>query len=662
MANRPSKGSRKKPSIKGGSRAGDRDSKRPRGGKKKAARGQRKTQAKSGKRRYTRAEEDQPAELLLVVGWLRRHKNAVWIEPEPAAPPQFVKDGSAEAIETDAAVRFEATQPSTGIRVAEATVLERLGPEGDDSTLLKMAEAVLPLPNRFSNDVLEQAERFDEVDVENVDGGRRDLRERPHVTIDGEHAQDFDDAVSAVEEEDGYRVWVSIADVASYVKARSAIDREARSRGTSVYLPTQVFPMLPERLSNGLCSLVPGEPRYTLTCEMHVDADGKRNDICIYPSLICSAARLTYAQVQKLIERNTGVPKKVSALVQSAIAASKLLRRRRFSRGSLDLEISEAEVIFSRSGELTNVVGRAQLASNQVIEDLMVAANESVAEYLVDQNLAGVYRVHPPPPQDKWTRLRSWAKQYGLHLSSKSSRNGKGLAQFLNKIKLMRQAEAGQMMLLRSLSQAYYSTECEGHYGLASDAYAHFTSPIRRYPDLLVHRALWNHWNGKSRLSGLEKMAESSSDAERRAVQAEREITQLAACLVAKKRIGEEMEATIVGVHAMGLFVRPKDLYADGLVPMEQLSRRGGEYFEVREETQTVVGRNSRSSYGLGDSLKVRLAAVDVGLKRMNFELAAAAPTGPANTPKGRRQTKASKPRASGNRKSGNRKSGKRGT
>ena len=585
---------------------------------------------------------------------MRRHKQAVWIEPEPAAPPQFVKDDSADDIKADNAVRFEVTQSSTKTRVSEATVLELLGPEGDDNTQLKMAEAGLPLPNHFSEDVLEQAERFDEVDVENVDGGRRDLRKRLHVTIDGEHARDFDDAVAAVEENEGYRIWVSIADVASYVKTRSAIDREARLRGTSVYLPTQVFPMLPERLSNGLCSLVPGEPRYTLTCEMFVDADGERNDIHIYPSLIRSAGRLTYTQVQNLIDRDTGVPKKVRAVVQNAMAASELLRQRRFSRGSLDLEIPEAEVIFSKSGKLTNVVGRGQLAAHQVIEDLMVAANESVAEYLVDQRLAGMYRVHPPPPQDKWTRLGSWAKQYGLRLSSKSSKNGKGLAQFLKKIKQMRQSEAGQMMLLRSLSQAYYSTECEGHYGLASEAYAHFTSPIRRYPDLLVHRALWNHWNGKSRLSGLDKMAESSSDAERRAVQAERDITQLAAYLVAKKKIGEAMEATIVGVHAMGLFVRPKDLYADGLVPMEQLSRRGGEYFEVWEETQTIVGRNSRSSYGLGDSLNVKLASVDVRMKRMNFELAAAwSPTGATSTPKARRETKRSKQRASGNRKRG---------
>ena len=497
-------------------------------------------------------------------GWLRRHKKTAWIDPEPTAPPLLVRDGSDSEIATDTAVRFEIKQRGTSARASEATVVELLGTADDDRTQLKMAIANLQLPNLFPDSVLEQAEQFEEVDVNSTDGGRRDLRERQHVTIDGEHARDFDDAVSAAKETGGYRVWVSIADVASYVKARSALDKEARLRGTSVYLPTQVLPMLPERLSNGLCSLVPGEPRYTLTCEMHIDADGMRSDISIYPSLICSAARLTYTQVQTLIDGDKGVPVKVRTVVERAIAASRLLRKRRFGEGSLDLDIPEAEVIFNKAGEATNIVGRRQLPAHQVIEDLMIAANESVAEYLLEQRLSAVFRVHPPPPHEKWMRLANWANRYGLPLKGDAPRNPRILARFLNKLKQTRQAEAGQMMLLRSLSQAYYSAQCEMHFGLASDAYAHFTSPIRRYPDLLVHRALWNHWNGKSKLRGLDTLAESSSEAERRAVQAERGVTHLAACIVASKRVGEEMTARIVGVHHAGLFVRPDELFARG--------------------------------------------------------------------------------------------------
>ena len=617
------------------------------------------TKGQPQRRLTNRSETHQAANTsLLSVGWLCRHKNAVWVEPEPEAPPQFVKDGSADAIETGAAVRGEVRKPSTKVRVSEVTVLEDLGSADDDKTQLRMAEANLPLPKLFPETVTAQTGDFGDVDVENSDGDRRDLRDRMHVTIDGEHARDFDDAVSAVQEKDGYRVWISIADVASYVKPRSAIDKEARLRGTSVYLPTQVFPMLPEKLSNDLCSLLPGEPRFTVTCEMHVGADGERSDIHIYPSLIHSAARLTYTQVQHFIDRNENIPKKVRPIIQSAIAASRLLRNRRFGRGSLDLEIPEAEVIFNKSGKLENVLGHIQMAAHQVIEDLMVAANESVAEYLLDRHLAGVYRVHPPPPEDKWTRLRTWAKQYDLSLSNKSPKKGLGLAPFLKKVKRKHQAEAGQMMVLRSLSRAYYSAECEGHFGLASDAYAHFTSPIRRYPDLLVHRALWNHWNGKSRLRGLDRLADGSSEAERRAMHAERDIIQLAACLVAKKRIGEEMQAMIVGIHAAGLFVRPEDLYADGLVPITELSRRDGEYFEVCENSQTIVGRNSRSSYGLGDALKVKMVAVNVGMRRINFELASLEPpTRARNTPKEFRETKKSKgkaPRKLARRKSNN--------
>lgn len=221
-------------------------------------------------------------------------------------------------------------------------------------------------------------------------------------------------------------------------------------------------------------------------------------------------------------------------------------------------------------------------------------------------------------------RLVDWAKRYGLPLNGDHPKNPKGLSRFLSKLKQTRQADAGQMMLLRSLSQASYSAQCEMHFGLASEAYAHFTSPIRRYPDLLVHRALWNYWKGKPTLKGLDKLAESSSEAERAAVVAEREVTHLAGCLVARKRVGEEMTARIVGVHFAGLFVRPDELFVEGLVPIGQLSRGGGDYFELREDAQAIVGRNSNTSYGLGDQLKVRLAEVNLGTRRINFELAGA--------------------------------------
>lgn len=559
------------------------------------------------------------------VGWLRRQRGAVWIDPEPHGKAFFVRDGSGDDCAADEAVRFRVSQPKTHIHAALATVVERLGSGGSDATQLKMAVANLGLPIDFPTDVMTHAEGFDDVQADKVLAAddRRDLRERIHVTIDGEDARDFDDAVSVEKEGQRYRVWVSIADVASYAKARSALDREARLRGTSVYLATQVLPMFPERLSNGLCSLVPGQPRLTLTCEMLVDKNGVRRVAGVYPSLICSAARLTYTQVQGFIDSDrAAVPVETASVVRQAIAVSRVLRGRRFHRGSLDLDIAEARVVINDYGEPTDIVPRVSHEANHVIEDLMIAANESVAEYLLEHGLAGVYRVHPPPPVEKWELLEGWANSFGFKLQSKDRDNPKNLARFVRRLKQAPQAEVGQLLLLRTLSQAYYSAQVSLHFGLASEAYAHFTSPIRRYPDLLVHRALWNHWHGRSVLRGLAAAAERCSETERRAVKAEREIDHLSACLLASKHIGEVFAARVVGVHTAGLFVRPNEFFAEGLVPMESLGRGRGEYFEVWSETQTIVGRSTGVRWTLGDELKVKMVRVDLSNRRINYELA----------------------------------------
>ena len=469
------------------------------------------------------------------------------------------------------------------------------------------------------------ADRFNEVDADKAlaRGPRRDLRSRVHVTIDGEDARDFDDAVSAEKEGHAFRVWVSIADVATYVKARSVLDKEAALRGTSVYLPVRVLPMLPEKLSNGLCSLVPGQPRLTLTCEMTIDANGVRSDIEVYPSLINSAARLTYTQVQAHIDGTTdAVPREVTEVVESALKASTRLRRRRFRHGSLDLEIPEAQVVLNKAGEPTDVIPRVPLPAHGVVEDLMIAANESVAEYLLEHGLNGLFRVHPPPPAEKWTFMAAWAKRYGLPAKTGKANTSKAVSSLLQRLKETRQSEAGQMLLLRSLSQAYYSADVDIHFGLASEAYSHFTSPIRRYPDLLVHRALWNHWQKRPNLRALPAAAENSSETERQAVQAERDIVHLCACLVARRRVGEVMAARIVGVHPVGLFVRPDELFAEGLIPIRYLGEHSGDYFEVSAEAQTAIGRRTRVSYTLGDAVTVRLASVDLDERRINFELA----------------------------------------
>ena len=559
------------------------------------------------------------------VGWLRRQGDAVWIDPQPRGKALFVRDGSGDECTADEAVRFRISQPQTHIHAALATVVERLGDSDSDTTQLKMAVANLGLPIDFPTDVITQAEGFGDVNPEKALAAddRRDLRQRAHVTIDGEDARDFDDAVSVEKDGERFRVWVSIADVAWYVKARSALDREARARGTSVYLPTQVLPMFPERLSNGLCSLVPGQPRLTITCEMTVDKNGNRRVVGVYPALICSAARLTYTQIQRFIDGDrTAVPKETGSVVRQAIAASRQLRERRFRRGSLDLDIPEAHVVIDRGGEPKDIVPRVTGEAHHVIEDLMIAANESVAEYLLKHGLTGVYRVHPPPPAEKWEQLEGWANSFGFRLQSKDRDNPKALARFVRHLRQAPQADAGQLLLLRTLSQAYYNAQVSLHFGLASEGYAHFTSPIRRYPDLLVHRALWNHWQGRSVLRGLDAAAKRCSETERRAVAAEREIDHLAACLLASRRVGEVFTARVVGVHTAGLFVRPESFFAEGLVPMESLGGSRGEYLEVWSEMQTIVGRSTGMRWTLGDELKVRMVRVDLPNRQINYELA----------------------------------------
>ena len=583
------------------------------------------------------------------------------MEPDPWGKPVFIRDGSDAGCENDAAVRFsplDADRPL--VSGAGATIVERLGGE-NDATLFKMAIANLGFPMEFTPPVLAAAGQFDDVDPASAlaEDGRRDLRSQTHVTIDGDDAQDFDDAVAATQEEGCYRVWVSIADVAFYVRPRSAIDKEAGRRGTSMYLPRRVLPMLPETLSNDLCSLRPGVPRLTVTCEMVIDESGGRHEVSVYPSLIQSAARLTYRQVQKTIDGDQdGVPGAVRHAVQQAVAASRLLRRRRFARGSLDLDIPEAVVLTNQQGEPTDVRARSATAAHHVIEDLMVAANESVAEYLLEHKLAGLYRVHPPPPREKWERMRTWGKRFGLSLKLSDVDKPKTVARFVDELKRTPQAEAGQLLLLRALAQAYYDHRVGLHFGLASKAYVHFTSPIRRYPDLLVHRALWNHWRGKSKLRGLEEVAETSSMAERRALSAEREITHLAACMVARRRVGEEMAAKVVGVHSAGLFVRPEELFAEGLIPFAAIGRIMEEGFDVFEEEQIAVGRRSKRLYGLGDVLTVRLVHVDLALRRINFELAAKPDASPTTrdkaltTERRRKTTQSGKDRKQASRKS----------
>ena len=395
--------------------------------------------------------------------------------------------------------------------------------------------------------------------------------------------------------------------------------------------------MLPERLSNDLCCLRPNRPRQALTCEMEVGGDGAVHTASIYPSLIESRARLTYEQVQAAFDGGAGVPCPRS--IDALRAASKRLRTERQRRGAIDLDLPEVEVVLDERGAPERLRPRARLEAHRLIEDLMVAANESVARFLLGRRVGAVYRVHEPPDPRRVQRFAAWAQALGIPIESHLAGAPRTLARVAATLRGRPQAVVGQALLLRAMAQAHYAHRNLGHFALASDAYLHFTSPIRRYPDLLVHRCLRAHWAGRRSPSGLRELARHVSLQERRATEAERALVQLAACQVARPRLGEVFAATVTGVHRAGIFVRTGELYLEGLVPMEELGRVRREEYDLLEHDLALVGRRSGQTVTVGDSLEVQLAAVDLGRRTIDFALPAR-PAGRRARVRGRRRAR----------------------
>ncbi|MEE8410418.1 MAG: VacB/RNase II family 3'-5' exoribonuclease, partial [Myxococcota bacterium] len=459
-------------------------------------------------------------------------------------------------------------------------------------------------------------------------------------------ARDFDDAVAARPEGDGFRLWVSIADVSHYVKPGSALDRSAAERGTSVYFPHRAVPMLPERLSNDLCSLRPNVLRFAMTCEMRVRPGGRRQGIRIYPSLIQSHGRLTYEQVQAALDGKP--PRALSDHVRHLghlLDVARLLRAHRTSRGAIDLDVAEAQVLLGPDGAARDIKPRERLESHRLIEDLMIAANESAAEHLLARSWPTVFRVHPQPDAKRVAGLAMWAQRAGLDFDFDGKASAKVLARFAESLRRGSRGLAGQMMLLRSLAQARYRDENVGHYALASKAYVHFTSPIRRYPDLLVHRSLRALGRKGSRPRGLGAAAERASLQERRAMEAERAVEQLMACQVASQHLGRTVNGTVVGVHRAGAFVRGVELYVEGLLATEDLESATRDSWDLLDDEQALLARRTGRRIRLGDSVEVRLATVDLRRRYINFELIEL-PRDDSPRPATSRRRKASEPTA----------------
>lgn len=523
-------------------------------------------------------------------------------------------------------------------------VVEILGHENTPGIEIIAATRAYNLPEQWPIEVIKESETYpNHIPVE-ATKGRLDIRHLPLVTIDGEDARDFDDAVYCeAKPGGGWLLYVAIADVSHYVQPDSALDKEAKSRGTSVYFPGKVIPMLPEVLSNGLCSLNPEVDRLCLVAILNISKTGRINSYEFFEAVMRSHARLTYTKVAALLDdqrkdgRKDGLEDRNAFLMPHLKNLYQLydaLKEARQVRGAIDFETIETRVIFDPKGKISHIQPVIRNDAHRIIEECMLCANVATAKFLKKHKLPGLYRIHEAPPEDKLVDLRKFLSELGLVLGGGKTPEPIDYASLLRSIQKREDANIIQTVLLRSLSQAIYSPDNVGHFGLAYPAYCHFTSPIRRYPDLLVHRQiktiLRGEWTEEKRtlahaedaMKALAALGEHSSMTERRADDATRDALRWLKCEYIQKHLGEEFDGLISGVTRFGFFVELKDIYVDGLVHVTSLK---SDYYFFDPAHHRLVGERSGVIFRLGDSVKVRVISVDVDQRKIDFELMEAA-------------------------------------
>ena len=491
------------------------------------------------------------------------------------------------------------------------------------------------IPHVFPSAVEKQLKKWAEDVPEEAKRGRVDLRDLPLVTIDGEDARDFDDAVFCQKQGKGWKLWVAIADVSYYVRPKSALDTEAYNRGNSVYFPNRVVPMLPEKLSNGLCSLNPQVDRLCMVCEITLSAKGKMTDYRFYEAVMNSHARLTYNKVAKILEKDTALCERYASLVphlQDLHDMYQALVKARQQRGAIEFETIESKFIFNALGRIERIEPVVRNDAHKIIEECMILANIASANFMEKHQEPALYRIHAVPSEEKLTAFRSFLAECGLSLSGGNKPTPMDYAQLLEQIKQRPDHELIQTMLLRSMSQAVYSADNIGHFGLALEEYAHFTSPIRRYPDLTLHRGikyLLAKQKGSKRkttdtggyhyqLEEMDLFGAHCSSTERRADDATREVADWLKCEYMQDHVGEEFDGVISSVTGFGFFVRLNDLFIDGLVHISGLAN---DYYLFDMPKQRLIGENSGMIFRLGDAVKVRIEAVSLEQKQIDFSL-----------------------------------------
>jgi ribonuclease R len=532
-------------------------------------------------------------------------------------------------------VAYPERNPEAVVRVEQV-----LGPADDPRVQTEAVIRSHGLPLDFSAPVLAAARRLPRQLAAADLRDRLDLRGLPLVTIDGENARDFDDAVLVEAFGTGFRLTVAVADVAHYVPEDGAIDREARARGTSVYFPDRVVPMLPEELSNDLCSLRAGEDRLVQVVRLDLDARGRPRAAEFADGVMRSAARLTYTEVRRaLVDRDPAVRAALGPLVEPLELAERLAGRllaRRRARGAIDFDLPEAEILIDLRGRPEQIVRAERSVAHRLIEECMLAANEAVARELLRRRLSGLHRIHEPPDPEHIRELARFLEGFGLRLRLERGRATPAAFQaVLDAVEGRPEARLVHTVLLRSLKQARYAAEPIDHFGLAIDAYMHFTSPIRRYPDLVTHRLLRFARTGRGRIPvDLPAIAEETSRRERVAVDAEREILQLKRVQFMQDKVGQEYDGVVSSVTGFGFFVELREVFVEGLV---HISTLGDDFYELREGQHLLRGRRTRRTFRVGDPVRVAVAGASPDRRQIDFVLADRENRVPWQRPRGRR-------------------------
>ena len=557
----------------------------------------------------------------------------------------FIPPGDQAGAKPGDMVLAEITRPPTATRNPSGRVLEVLGRLDDPGTDLKVIMAKYGLPDAFPEEVEAEAARVPTAVRAADTAGRTDFRSWETVTVDPETARDHDDAISLDRlPGGGWKLAVHIADVAHYVRPGSALDQEAYLRGTSVYFPDRVVPMLPHALSSNICSLVEDQDRLTQTAVLELDARGRVRKAEFHDGVIRSRARMSYQQVQRIVDGDAELRRQFAPLVplfERMDELAKLMHRRRYERGSLDFDLPEPKLVLDAAGEMTAVVATERLDSMRVIEEFMLAANEAVADELSRPGMPALYRIHEPPDPERVEEFAELVSSFGYRMPAKAEEvRPQDFQLVLRQVAGKPEEKLISYLLLRTMKLARYHEENLGHFGLATDSYTHFTSPIRRYPDLVVHRALRALMQRAERNlpADLPEMARHLSEMERRASDAERELIEWKKVRFMADKVGEVFTGYVTGVQAFGLFVELEEIYVQGLV---HVSSMADDYYHFDERAHLLKGENTGKVYRLGDKVEVQVARVDLERRQIDFALVdvleRAAARGSRGTPPGPR-------------------------